>query len=986
MIQIAMKGPKNRVLPWLSGFLVAVICLTSVSALAQDESPGMDSIPDTRELAAALSDPASRNDALLTFVALSRLLQVNPSLEPGQLERLEAEFLEDRAWLDRLALRYLHLPLRSTVFDPAAWFIQQELGQHAILPEANISPMGPEYRIILDQLFDRSDERLAATFLPEALFLAEFIATRQWQILREQLQGNEFLLELVLALNPDWFELWMAAEPPAPVSTGDGADKLERALESLAVLMNSAILQEPPDDLRIKRLRFNLLSALPELQQSQARTASHVLRLTSAIDGLYDNHYLEFIQSLIWVASDLLDMYMRDPDAWSPLPQLMTGFLPALSSSMGRYFSEVDARFNANLAATFDVVQELSGGKLSGGRQERLQTELADAVTQLVLLVPEMAFYFDQPVRRRISEEIDICISLAVVRDEAGQPQMSRKQFDGCMASMVRMADTALRRAELAGDPGGPFGTEQLQRELELTPWQRINYAIGYLHDRSRTTCPLPGTPLPNPLEWSALATLMVWFANQSPVYVQTPENEVMVADMRQKGIDFLRTLTEQVDCINGAAGSFSDLVGVSSKQYQDALLSLVGGIREAELAFREARLRSGADVVLGGELDQSTAYRTPGLMIGPCFADQVCEMDEPLDATRALVGLFPDEYLLADQVRLGQVEICYDNMQWIDRRAERVRRNDPNVANYYGRLSFDLIGRFQEGENVTAVFGSNFVSPDEYHYLIAASSDEVLDDGCPTEWVGTRVITERTQSDGINIVPNRLTYLAAARKRPSEILNGNWAKGAEWRDWFVTGIGVTRLEFAPDPGLRERLGRHMRALYQSEQQMIYSRLLRPPASTVGVEGVPLFDLLSEVTMYKALMRNQLNLFYPEFMLDSDEIRAALEGQSGLLDDSVVRRFQEHNVAVAQIHDIGLDRLQSFQAAWERQPEAVVRSGSVSTSVAHATARLNALYQEYFASPPPVVSTPASEAPDGGEEQSVGQVSPDDSEPLPLGG
>jgi hypothetical protein len=284
-------------------------------------------------------------------------------------------------------------------------------------------------------------------------------------------------------------------------------------------------------------------------------------------------------------------------------------------------------------------------------------------------------------------------------------------------------------------------------------------------------------------------------------------------------------------------------------------------------------------------------------------------------------------------------------------------------VSNYFGHLSFDLVGQFKEGETVTPVFGSNFVSPDEYHYLIAASSDEVLDDGCPTEWVGTRVITERTQSGGINIVPNRLTYLAAARKKPSEIISANWARGAEWRDWFVTGIGVTELQFEPDPSLRERLGRHLRALYQSEQQMIYSRLLRPPVGLAALDNVPLYNLMGDVTMYKALIRNQLNLFYPEFMLDSDDIRAALEGQSGLLDQAVVRRFQEQNVAVAQIHDLGLDHLQKFQSAWNRQPEVVVRSGSVSTSVAHATARLNTLYREFFAAPipapAPVVSAPA---------------------------
>lgn len=936
----------------------------------------VDALPGTRELAAALSEPSSRTDALLTLLTVSWLLQETPAPGPNQLAALEASFRSNRAWLDRLGMRYSSLPSRSTIFDPAAWFIQQELGQHAIQPAPRVSPSGPVFADLLTQMFDRSDERLAAAFLPEALFQEEFIATIVWQQLLDLAAENESLLELFLSLNMDWFDPWMAAEPPAPVDLENRADLLEQSLQSLQVLMASTLLAGPPDILRVKRLRFYLLSALPELNESQARAARHVLRLTSAIDGLRDYRYLEFIQSLLWVVSDLLEMYVQDPNAWSPLPSILAEYLPDLSAVMARNFAEVDSRFNANLAATFAVIQDLNGGEFTSDRLQGLRQELADSVTQLVLLVPEMAFYFDQPVRRQISEEIDICISVAAVREETGKLEMSRRQFDGCIESMVRLADSIARRAELAGDPDGPFGADQLMRELEMTPWQRINYAIGYLHERTPNACPAPGRPLPNPLEWSALATLLVWFSTQSPVYFQTPENEALIANMRREGLELLQTLSQQVDCISGAGGSFNDLISVSAQRYRTSLVNLISGIREAELKFRETRLQPGADVVLGGEVDQQTAYRTPGLMIGPCDTATVCEMTLELEATRALIGQFPDEYLVADQTGFGSVEICYDNMQWVDRRAERVRPEDPNVANYYGHLSFDVLGRFREGNDTTDIFGSNFVSPDEYHYLIASAAEEVLDDGCPVEWVGSRVVTTRNNEEGFSIVPNRLTYLAAARSRPSELITANWARGAEWRDWFVTGLGVRELEFIPDLAIRERLAQHLNVLYQAEQQATYRGLLYPSVRTPADVSIPLFDLMNDLTMHKALLRTQLNLFYPEFMLDSDQIRAALEGQNGLLDEGVLRRFQEGGVAIARIHDIGLDRLQQFQSAWKQQPEAVVRSGSVSASVAHAVSRLNSLYREYFAAPVPVAPSPDPAVPAEAVTADDGQISP----------
>jgi hypothetical protein len=971
-----MKTGTKFLLAVTSILAVMPYCFSASVALAQEMQASIEDLPATRDLAAVLSEPASRTDALLSLIALSHMLHSSALTEPGQATGLDALFRDDRAWLDRLALRYSSLPSRSSLLDPAAWFIQQELEQHGMVSSLRVSPLGPGYDELLAQLFDRSDERLAAALLPEVLFQAEFIATTVWQQLLSQAAANQNLLAVLSRLSAGWPDSGMAAKPAAPPGKAGPAGILQRSLLSLQAQMSAILLPQPPDALRVKHLRFSLLSAMPEMDPNQTRTARHMLRLASAVDGLYDQRYLEFIESLLWVVTDLLEMYRGNPDAASPLVQVLVEFLPRLSNVMARNFAEVDSRFNAHLAAAFEVVQELQSGALTGGDFGRLRQELADSVTQLVLLVPEMAFYFDQPVRRRISEEIDRCISLAAARDDHDKPKLSRKQFDGCLKGMGALAATRVRRAELAGDPGGPFGADQLLRELEMAPWQRINYTLGYLHARSPVVCPLPDKPLPNPLEWSALATLMVWFSSQSPVYFQTPENEALIVALRQQGLEVLRIMSQQVDCISGSGGRFNDLISVSLQQYRGALANLVAGIGAVELEFREAHLRAGADVDLGGNARQKTAYRTAELLIGPCDVARACETSQQLDATRALIGQFPDEYLIAEQTGLGSVEICYDNMQWIERRMEHVRPEDSNVANYYGHLSFDLVGRYRQGESVTAVFGANFISPREYHYLIAASSDEVLNDGCPSEWVGSRIATTRNIKKGINIVPRRLTYLAAARNKPAEVISANWDHGAEWRDWFVTGIGVKELEFPPDPFIAGRLEQHLRALYRAEQQAIYRSLLKPAPRTWSTAAAPLFDLVNEVSMYKGLLRHQLILFYPEVMLDADEIRAAMEGQGGLLDEAALRRLQENNVAVAQIHDTGLARLKQFQAAWKRQPEVLMRSGSVAASVAHAVARLNALYREYFATLAPV-SVPLETAPANPTGGSAGSAAPE---------
>jgi hypothetical protein len=485
-----------------------------------------------------------------------------------------------------------------------------------------------------------------------------------------------------------------------------------------------------------------------------------------------------------------------------------------------------------------------------------------------------------------------------------------------------------------------------------LTPWQRINYVLGYLHERYATACQLPEEPLPNPLEWAVLATSLTWFAQQSPVYFQTPDNEALVVRMRQQGMELLQAMEQEVACFSRSGKGISDPVRRSLFGYRRALEALAAGIDEIELAFRQERLAAGADIVLSRDAYQETAYRTEGLMIGPCQTDRTCGMNGELESTRALIGLFPDHYLVADQAGLGKIEICYDNMHWVQRHSEPTRMDDPSVADYYGRLSFDLIGRYVEDGVISNVFGSNFISPDEYHYLFAAAKDEVLNDSCPDEWVGSKIVTKLDSDNSFRIVPDRLTYLASARSQPAQIITSNWSRGAEWRDWFVTGLGVTPIEYPDDEGVPARISEHLEVLYQAEQAMLYSALLRRPSRSRLDPSVSLYDQVTDVDRAKTLVRFHMSLFYLDLLLDSDEIRGFLEGNGALVDGPMLRRFRENNVPVESINDIAVARLAQFTTLWIHQSKSLRSSGSVALSVAHAITRLNALYQEYFALPP----------------------------------
>jgi hypothetical protein len=337
--------------------------------------------------------------------------------------------------------------------------------------------------------------------------------------------------------------------------------------------------------------------------------------------------------------------------------------------------------------------------------------------------------------------------------------------------------------------------------------------------------------------------------------------------------------------------------------------------------------------------------------------------MSGQLEVSGELVKLFPDVYFVADQAGMGSVEICYDNVQWVERRSEFVREDDPHVANYHGRLSFDLVGRFNEGDESHAVFGFHFVSPDEYHYLFGPASEEVLEDACPTEWIGTRIVTGLNQAGGVRVVPDRLTYLAAARSLPSRLMAANWNRGQQWRDGIVSSAVARPHDMERDSGFDARVDQHLRDLYRAEQMAVYSALLTPPPRTWRGTPDSLHAALQDLSAHKSLLRAYVNLFYPLFLVDSDAIRGSLEGVDSLLDEFVIRDKRRSNADLKILLAEGNTALEAMRAYWTRQPERVRRRGSVATSLAHAIIRLDALYRDFFAPPqaPPPNPVPPRE-------------------------
>jgi hypothetical protein len=940
-------------------------------------------LPGSQQMAMALATPPLRNQALLDLAVAAKILdraRGNSDLEVDHAA-LAQNFLDDRAWLQMLVDQFGWVKPHSSVLDPAAWLVLGELQQHDLEDMSLVFPGRTPEPVLIYQVFQRATPRLAAANVPVLLYEIEADAIAIWDAFLLLTASGETRHAAWKEVEIAWFtdrQLPEAAEPGSEPEPGQLT--VEEFMQALSRLVVSAVDVAPPDSKGLIQLRYSLLTRLaqtPTVENSWTRDQLRdALYLAGLIDGLHDGRYFDFAQGLLAITSRLLELPEQNQQAFY-LVDWLVAELPAISAHYATDFASVDPSLNATMTATYEVLLDLTeayavepgpeteaeasepGGESSAVEVPAARTVdikasravLADAVAQLALLIPDMGYYFDTPVRGRIVEEINICISIAAGRGQDGQPTMTRRQFDGCMETLLRLAERDTRLPELSGDMNGPFTTDTLRRELSVTPWQRINFAIGWLDERYSTPCQPPANTLPNPLEWAVLATTLTWFAEHSPEFFSSSENEGRLTQMRNIGGQLIRDMAEQAQCLADAGPGINDVVRRVITDYELALRELESGIEKAEADFRAQRLSPGADILLDEDASQTTGYRPVELQIGPCDTRAVCEMSGALSTTRALIGLFPDEYLIAEQAGMGRIEICYRDMEWVQRRSELVRADDENVANYYGRLGFNLVGRYIEDEQETDIFDFRFTSPEEYHYLFAQTSAEVLDDSCPVEWVGSRVVTPLREKRG-GIVPDRLTYLAASRKLPSRLMQNNWDRGAEWRDWFVTGIGVTEQEVPEVPDITIRLNQHLQAVYQAGQEEIYQRVLLPNARDSQGEDVSLFDEMSEVSIAKAMIRMQMMLFYPESMFNLDTIRMAVAGDSGLLDGRTMRRFREQNVALTSVNGIARERVNRLREVWLKQPEELRRKGSIPGSLMYALTRINLLYRQLFIARP----------------------------------
>ncbi|MFW5816572.1 MAG: hypothetical protein ACOCVP_06915, partial [Wenzhouxiangella sp.] len=620
----------------------------------------------------------------------------------------------------------------------------------------------------------------------------------------------------------------------------------------------------------------------------------------------------------------------------------LVALIASMSESDALRLRRIDERLPVVLAQLEDAAAYLAERPPA---LDAAVSELSDAYFRLALFAPGAEFYLDQPVREHLVEVVDDCLP---------KPNMvgplPREVFEQCPERLFDLLGSGLDSEEMVGG-SGPFAPEFLRREADLLSWQRPRYLDGHLSWQLQASCE-PAAWV-NPLEWSILVQALASWVPQRPVFFETQRWRAAMGELIERMEDQENARVAWLDCLTGVGGQRLDPVARLMIQHRQALSQLALALDSAYRAFVVEQTRPGSDIDLDAAVDQVTGYRPEGLVVRPCAGGSTCGARAALPVSRALLGLFPNTYLLADQLAIGSLSLCYDQVHWQDREMRPARAGDDQVANYFGRLSFELVGAFNDGSGEETVFRQRLTAAEHRHYLFASASEEILDRSCPAGLAG-QPVASRLPEDRPGLVPNRLTYFAATPATPDALLLANWEQGAEWRDWFVTADRVDILDQPRPAVLQARVQAELEALVSRRERTIAARLLSETADD------PLAAAMAAVADTRMLMQRVLEIHYPRLLRHDAMVRTALNGLEGLTGHDQVGHFRDSQRRLTALAEQGRLALATFEQYWQSLPLRLREQGQISPEAEHARrliARLRAL------TPPEPADAESSPAP-----------------------
>lgn len=501
--------------------------------------------------------------------------------------------------------------------------------------------------------------------------------------------------------------------------------------------------------------------------------------------------------------------------------------------------------------------------------------------------------YFSQPLRDQLQKNLEVCLNLSThIPPHPAQP-IADHQFESCLQDFIDWAQIHAFDNGLAGQVTMLDNPVSMARVLDMPAPQIINYLPAQAVQEQ--TCLDQFSLKPNPVEWLMAVESLNWLHDRWPgiMAIKQPA-ETDIQSIINTGLN----VYQYPDCFQPAT-----VLRNQYTQLEQKWSTVKQAIRLYLKDYRDTQLAKGSDIDFFQNTDQLTDAVPEELTISACDVQTACGAHIQLKPDNKVLQLFPNHLKIAQQLKLGTLSICYDQVGWQERKSLPTQLNNKKIANYEGQLSFTLVGKY----NDHVVFEQPLETTQRYVYLFAENNPSVLDMACPLPIIGQQITTSLDRGT-FGLLPNRLTFFTAQKVDINNIIKHHWP---QWQN----SINVSRVNLVDTmdnikPLVNETFIQHTNTV----QQQIYRKLTTSNPARIYDSALSnaVFEYLTESRRLQATV---LALFPTTFHKDMT-IRSALTGNNAVPDLSFFKRAYEAQLNLMDLMTRGDALIEQHKPAW----------------------------------------------------------------------
>ncbi len=750
-----------------------------------------------------------------------------------------------------------------------------------------------------------------------------------WVLTRQGDASRSFFMPSLEDLPPDPFLEWpiwqaVVAREATAIWAGVGAAQREKIFGDLWRVFEQAPNAHQQHALSQARRIERMRAARAE---STAQTILSSLLLAESQFQWRRAHYLESV----WLLLEGMMHVASQEDAQNA--RFYANWLNDLPEDEVRQLRQIDINLPVIVALLVDSATHL----INPSKERDLAVErMASAYSRLTLFVSNPSIYLDQPIRGETLSESGACLS-------ATKPRV----ISECLADLNQSLANHFQSEELVG-ANGPYSSQFLLRELDLISWQRARYLDGYTQWRLGQACQVPRWF--NLLEWSLATAWWQGLMDADGVDLDGDQYQSNVnSEWLPRVAQFKQEAHQWLECMSG--GSPKSNVIAKFVELQRGLLDALSVELETAMAnfYREAvRPQSDIDLDQPLILEQGmtpTSYRNTELKITPCDPVRACGSRVELTPSSVLLDLVPAGFWIADQMRLGEVSFCYDNVRWTDRQMSIARANDSGVADYSGRLSFNLLAEFTHTNgDIEPIFNRHLETKERANFFFGRADEAQLEMDCPYGLDG-QPVQSTLENERAGLVPERLTYFTSIPTPTSAYLSANWET---WQLALLDDEQVTIHHATGDRAIYLEAERHRRALIDRRERTLATQM---SSLETQASNRQLVAAMLEVDAISRLMRRILELHYGWVLNRDDLLRSLVAGEESLLSRDDIRMARDQGIQIESLIARGHQRLDQFEQQWERYPDSLTQSGQVPAELMMSEIMLRTFSDEQSTAP-----------------------------------